>query len=118
MQTVTVIAVAAELGADHGRSAGTWVIDGNTTDDACAEILRMDADGDPALYDALPGGPLSGEWADSMTPAILMGMVGASNLPDTAATDMIVDDVCEAYERAWYDAMREQVIAEATARLA
>jgi hypothetical protein len=50
------------LGREAGHSAGTWVIDGNTSTEQCARILRGIEDGDPEVMDMQPS-PLSGEWA-------------------------------------------------------
>lgn len=55
-------------GLSDGKAAGSWVIDGNTSEEAAASILRGIEEGDPAVLDALPLFPrVSGEWADDET---------------------------------------------------
>ena len=48
----------------EGVAAGSWVVDGNTSDQVCAAILEGLEDGDPAVCDALPSPLWNGEWAD------------------------------------------------------
>lgn len=102
---------ASELGSEHGRAAGTWVIDGNTTHDACRALLDGIEDGDPAVYDALPSAPLSGEWADAYSVADLATDTGIGADHDAW------DDVCDAFEMAWHDAMVQQACADALGML-
>ena len=52
-----------------GLAAGSWVIDGNTTTERCAAILKGLEDGDPAVMDLQPA-PLSGEWAGESIPEL------------------------------------------------
>lgn len=56
-----------QAGLDHGKAAGSWVIDGNTTEDTARRILEGYDDGDPEILDMEPQ-PLSGEWADGLAP--------------------------------------------------
>ena len=50
----------------EGVAAGSWVVDGNTSDQACAAILEGLEDGDPAVYDTLPSPLWNGEEADDV----------------------------------------------------
>jgi hypothetical protein len=114
---------AAELGRDAGRAAGTWVFDGNSTEETMRALLRMDEEGDPAIWDMLPSAPLSGEWADGPTPASLMQEIGAEDLrdmlgsPDDALMGEIESQVCTAFEDAWHTAMVDEAVRYARAVL-
>jgi len=104
-----MIAEAAGIGAEHGRAAGTWCYDGNTPDAWYRNMLRMDDDGDPAFWDALPSSPLSGEFAGNMTPRDLCEQImGDENDPEHDAD--LADDLCRAYEDAWTEALRYEVL--------
>jgi hypothetical protein len=105
-QTETLIARADALGTEHGRAAGSWVIDGNTSAETAQAIVRGYEDGDPGIMDMMPS-PLSGEWADGMTPARLYESLG---IPDANAWS---DEVCDMYEAAYAQAYWDQVIADA-----
>lgn len=72
---------ATELGREHGRNVGSWVIDGNTTEETARRILTGYEEDDPEVLDMEPA-PLSGEWADDPTPASVY-----------AALDMSAEDV-------------------------
>lgn len=103
----TLNTAAAEMGTQHGTAAGSWVIDGNTSDETCRTILSGIDNGDPAVLDSLPGSPLSGEWADGMTPLGLLRALGVEdphNYPDDDA-----DALCDAYEQAYSDAVVGEV---------
>jgi hypothetical protein len=79
-------------GLEHGKNAGTWVIDGNTTDETKEAFLKGFEDGDPAVYDALPSSPLSGEYADGLLPRDVLGWYSIDEGDDRA------DDILSAYE--------------------
>ncbi len=85
------------LGREIGTGAGSWIVDGNTSDQTAREILRMIVEGDPALeYPA----PLSGEFSGDVLAADVLAHVDSSE-GDPAAEDML--DVFEqAYRDAWY----------------
>ena len=55
----SVVAEAAGLGRDAGKAAASWVLDGNTPEDAYRAVLRGIEDGDPAILDAHPAPGLS-----------------------------------------------------------
>jgi hypothetical protein len=97
---------AAVLGAEHGRNVAGWVdVD---SPGAARRWLRGIEDGDPAVLDALPGAPLSGEHVDWLTILDLYRELGVTDTDDT-------DDgaLCTAYEDAWYAAVHEEVLRRA-----
>lgn len=69
----------------------------------------MDDEGDPAFWDALPSLPLSGEWADSETPRSLCERI-MSDESDPEYNANLADDICDAYEAAWTDALRDEIL--------
>ena len=72
---------AEKIGAEHGRNAASWVIDGRT-DHATLVWLRKRLDeGDPAVYDAYRTPDLSGEYAGDYLSGDLMRDLGAEHLP-------------------------------------
>ncbi len=68
-----------DLGEQYGRSASTWLLDGNSTDEAAERLLRGILEGDPEIMDALPSAPFSGEWADGPT---IPGMLAEADVDD------------------------------------
>jgi hypothetical protein len=48
-----LVARAAELGRDAGKTAAAWVFDGNTPGEAYQRVRRGIDDGDPAVLDAI-----------------------------------------------------------------
>ncbi len=72
----TIVAKAEEDGYSAGVAAGSWVVDGNTSEATARRILEGIAEGDPVVMDSLPSSPLSGEWADGLTPASLLAEYG------------------------------------------
>lgn len=66
---------AHKLGRRHGINAGSWYFERDTAPDYKA-VLKGIEDGDPEVLDSLPGTPLSGEFADSMTPQKLLERIG------------------------------------------
>ena len=103
------IAQARALGKDAGLAAASWVFDGNTTDETYRAFLAGVDEGDPAIYSALaPPAWLSGEWADSMTPAELGCALGILCPGDDDWTEdgagYVFDMACSEYEQAADDA--------------
>jgi hypothetical protein len=90
------VLAAFELGADAGRSAASWVIDGNTSADHVARVVAMLEAGDPEADEYLPATPnLSGEWADDPTPLSLARDITGEDDPAPDAIDALAD----AFER-------------------
>ena len=102
---------AREMGADHGAAAGSWIIDGNTSEETARWWLQGIEDGDPLVMDQLPSAPLSGEWAGDPTPSSVLAEL---ELDDN---DYAADDALSAYEDAFYTAVHDQVVWAARAVL-
>ncbi len=106
-----LIARATELGKEHGTSAGSWV----TIEDryVAARLIRLADDGDPAWDDAVGyTGPLSGEWADSLTPDGLFRELDAPPMDDGEEHDILT-----AYEQEHFDSHRDEVLRRAQYQL-
>jgi hypothetical protein len=103
---------ARTLGREHGLAAGSWVIDGNTSDETVASILQGIEDGDPVVLDTLPSAPLSGEWAGDPTPATILAELEAEDLEAEVQAELLTE-----YEDAFRSAVTDQVTADARARL-
>jgi beta-glucanase (GH16 family) len=95
------IARIEEAGRDHGKSAASWYFDGNTADETYTRVLRGLEDGDPEILDTFPSSPLSGEWADGPTPQTLQH--------DFELNDDDVDEACDLYEAAFYQASQDEI---------
>ena len=90
---------AAEIaGAEAGRAAGTWVIDGTTTEETARRILRGIDDGDPEILDMQPA-PLSGEYAGE----------SVSELSERFGIPLDDDFVATAFETAYSEAYWAEV---------
>ncbi len=100
MRTRTAISAAKALGTETGRSAASWVFDGNTSTDTYRALLEGLEDGDPATYDAFgpSSGWLSGEWADCETTSTLFARIGFDTSRDTYGERS--NDVATAFEDA------------------
>ena len=94
-----------ELGAESGRAAGSWVVDGNTSTDTLAELLSDEHEWD------VPS-PLSGEWADGPLPRDVLAEIGLTEDDDSA------EDMLTAYETAYVDAYIAEAQRSAAAMLA
>lgn len=99
------VAEAATMGANDGKAAGTWIFDGDTTEETWRAARKMVDEGDPALWDEYAS-PLSGEWADGLTPDALMDELGI--VARTASSEER-DELCTAYETAHSDAWSDEV---------
>lgn len=106
-EVTEVLAEAAALGAEHGKAAASWVFDGNTTTEQYRRFLVGIEEGDPEVLDEYgPRSPLSGEFADDMTPYSLAQELGLDY--DSEPThDM--DNICDEYETAYYDAYWQEL---------
>ena len=98
--------------AKRGRADGSWVIDGNTSDETIAAILRGYEDGDPAIYDQVQPSPLSGEHAGLSMPEIWHDATGEPE-PDGGWPLYMADE----YELAYSDAFWAEVISSARFQL-
>lgn len=102
-----LVAKATEMGEDAGKAAGSWYFDGNTPTEAYQSFLIGYEKGDPLVLDTLPGAPLSGEWAESMTPSKLLEELGVR---ETAAGWDAHGDLVQAYEDGFYEASQTYIV--------
>ena len=100
---------ARARGVEDGTAAGSWVIDGNTSEETARAILQGIEDGDPMTLDALPAAPLSGEYADGLLPRDVLGWYGMSEDDDAA------DDILRAYEDGFSEGVMDEVTRSARA---
>lgn len=100
-------AAARDLGIEHARNAASWVVDGNTPQDAIRRVVKLLDAGDD-LSDYVPREPnLSGEYADDLTPIRLYEQVtgeshnaaeDAAGLGYETLVGSVVDALADAYE--------------------
>ena len=110
LTTDELVERARALGAEHGKAGGSRVEFGHPTGAmSAADCLRLDNDGDPMWWGVWgpASGPLSGEWADGMTPC---GLVQELDYDPGDVDNAGVDALCDAYETAYYDAWRDEVL--------
>ena len=101
--------LAHKLGYEKGRNAGSWVFDGNTTEETYRWFLKGLEDGDPEVIDRLPTSPLSGEWADSYSLADLASDLDVSQEDDDLAIARV-----ESYRDAGILTNNEGIVVELT----
>lgn len=103
--TEAIRSAGESLGRDRGRAAGSWIIDGNTSEDEARAWLTGIADCDPVTMDAMPN-PLSGEWAgESIGELISESGLDQRMMDDDDARDRNDVDVwMDAYEVAYSEA--------------
>lgn len=104
---------ARRLGAEHGDAAARSRFDGNTSIDDYRACVTMDADGAPEWSDYFGApDPLSGEWADALTPRDLARECGlsADDFDDQYDYAAAESELCEAYEQAHGDAYRDRLL--------
>jgi hypothetical protein len=101
-----LLAQVRELGEEHGKASGSWVeIDDEVSAQRC---IQLDDEGDPEWHDIWGArAPLSGEMADDFTPALL---ARALDVEIERLDDAVWGEVMEAYEQAYYDAHRDEVL--------
>lgn len=95
-------------GYADGTDAGTWVIDGNTSDETCRKMLARLDDGDPD--DSLPELCL-GQWADDPSFREILEDLNIE------ATDESEDDLFGTYSDAWYEGLYHEVERACRARI-
>jgi|SRR5581483_5811624 len=109
--TPDVCKLAEESGYRAGVAAGSWVLDGNSTEETARHLLAGIEDGDPEVLDSLPSSPLSGEWAGSLLPADVLAEVGIRE------NDPVSDDVLSAFEDGYSRGVVDEVVRAARAIL-
>lgn len=100
----SILEQAEEEGYERGVSAGSWVVDGNTTKETARRLLQGIEEGDPEVMDTLPSSPLSGEWADGLTPSDLLDSFGLDEEHDAAS------DVLDAFELGYSRGVEAEVV--------
>lgn len=118
----TLETIAETVGREHGKNAGSWVVDGNTTADRARAIVDGFDAGDPAITDLQPS-PLSGEWADGLTESAVINEIAerASYLrPVVDATrfgQTDRDNLLDSFESGYSEGFWDEVIRAAKAIL-
>ncbi len=107
-----IIERAEQEGYAHGVTAGSWLLDGNSSEEAAHRLLRGIEDGDPEILDQLPAAPLSGEHADSLLPRDVLAWYDLDEQHDAA------DDVLRAFEDGFSRGVEVEAVRSATALLA
>jgi len=107
------LATASSRGAEAGKAAGSWVIDGNTSAETAAHILKGIEEGDPEVMDMQPA-PLSGEWAGESIEELL-GDLLPDNDVQPAMHDDRYDALLDAYEEGFGEAYWAEVESSARA---
>jgi len=105
------IAHAECEGYERGLAAGSWVVDGNTSEATARRLLEGIEDGDPEILDGLPSAPLSGEFADDLTPRDVLDWYELGEDDDGA------DDVLAAFEEGFARGVIDEVTRSARAIL-
>jgi hypothetical protein len=93
---------ACTRGHDAGYAAGTWMTDGNTTDQTYRFLLTGLETGDPEVLDMMPS-PLSGEWAGESIQELLGDLLedGGDDDADTATNEEIFAAYEEGFQVGW-----------------
>ncbi len=106
----TLLRSAHDLGESHGESAGSWILDGNSTVETARWILAGIDDGDPEVMDIQPM-PLSGEWADDLTPSGLLSLLDVEDVD--AFEDHEISSIFDHYEEAFSEGFWDVVTIDA-----
>jgi len=106
-----VVERAEREGYDHGVTAGSWLLDGNSSEDAARRLLVGIEDGDPEILDQLPASPLSGEYADGLLPRDVLSWYDLDEQHDAAA------DVLRAFEDGFSRGVEAEAVRSASALL-
>jgi len=100
---------AYELGRERGTAAGTWVFDGNTSEDEIRRVLEGYEEGDPEIMDLEPS-PLSGEWAGDPTPASVLSDLAGTAAWDAVFSDADAEGILGAYEHGFSRGFWDEVV--------
>ena len=99
-----IFARALALGIAHGHNVGSWVIDGNTSDETKRRIIVGYNDCDPEVMDIQPS-PLSGEWGGDPSPSDILTELGTDE-DDNAADDLLTEYESGFSQGYWAEVMR------------
>ena len=102
---------AEEEGYDQGKAAGSWLLDGNSKEEAARRLLQGIEDGDPEIIDTLPSSPLSGEYADGLLPRDVLGRFDLDEQHDAA------DEILSAFEDGYARGVQDEAVRTAEAML-
>src|SRR5690348_7311418 len=105
----TLLEQAREAGREHGKAAASWYFDGNTPDETYVYVLTGIENGDPEVLDTFPSAPLSGEWADNMTPTKLCEELGLDAHAEATFNPEGFDELCSAYEDGFSEAVHHEI---------
>jgi hypothetical protein len=122
-----LITEAEKMGEHDGTAAGSWAVDGNTTEETCRALVAGIDEGDPTVLDGLPFLDLSGQWADGPTVGDIIAEV-VQHADDNGDPDVFLaavrnlstedeDAVIDAYRMAYDTAVQDEVYRAASARL-
>ena len=106
MQEDEYIAEAGERGTEAAKTAASWAVDGNLSQEHYRSMVAMFDAGDPEVYDFLPNSPnLSGEWADDLTPVRLYEEITGRDASDVGLSyetehGWLMDKMADAFEAA------------------
>lgn len=101
MDTEKLTALAESLGRDHGRNAGMWVFDGNSSTETMRRALQLAEDGDPQLDQYRPS-----------LPDLLPGELVRA-LKEAGADDETEREIGDAYEFAFAQAAEDEFLSYA-----
>lgn len=98
--------LVAKRGREDGAAVGSWVIDGNTSDETCRTILQQ-------MEDCSWDGPelQLGQWADDLSFAEILAEI------DVMCDDDSEDDLFYVYSDAWYEGLQTEVERACRARV-
>ena len=126
-----VLERSKDAGHRRGAGAGEWIAQdsfGGRTKDRdivpnAKRFLAMHEEGDPAIYDGLPGSPISGEYAGDLLPKGLICDVldldddGYDAMTDfVCALDMedsfqsLFEQICSSYEDSYSDSLMSRLV--------
>ena len=94
------------LGVEAGKAAGSWLLDGNSSEDEARSLLQMIEDGDPAFE--IPA-PLSGEWSDGWAAERVFAEA------DIEPTDDDEPDLLDAFEAGFAQGFEDEAARSARA---
>lgn len=97
---------AYQAGYERGQASGSWVIDGDTSEETARRLLEGIEDGDPQIMDIQPA-PLSGEWAGE----------SVSELSDLYGLDLEDEENASDFEEGYSEGFWEEVERSARAIL-
>lgn len=91
-----------EEGRRRGAACGSWLVDGNTSEEMLRAIIAGYDEGDPQIFEMMPS-PLSGEYAGGSIAEIFGLKIGQ---------DWPADEDLEEYEMGFAEGFWERAIAD------